>query len=610
MSELKDSISGKDLKSKYNKIIFIPSGRLGNAIFRYLGCIILNICNPSLKYMLESEVQYDTRKQYNNNNYIYYPGLDHSGDDLYHFSNKNNIEKESTTNYNSIGFNTLGYLKHNIDIDNLKSNLYINENNGQGIYVKKSLIINDQNFEKMFYKDLKYFNIIMDGYFQFGYIYLKYKSLILNYIEEHKDKHMIETDLHEKIYIKTLIDDIELSDDKKYDIVIHIRLGDFNGRVDYIEKEYYIKLFEKIFNDGNHNANDNTNDNRKKKICLLYQPTNRPEDNDYIETCLKWFKNQKYPIDIKVETNSLLIDFNIMKQAKILICSMSTLSWTAAYLSKHIELCYMPNYNFYKNNERKDFFFHKPIENTILYDVKSTPKILSSIKPIIMTLPQYSMRLNKLNDFIFNISKIGLDCNIFNGVYGKDIRVYDAAYKETAIKHITWNDITYFYDTRIRLNGIHMTPGEFGCAWSHINLLQQLVNENDSTNYYLILEDDVELIKPLDELYELLNHIPEDTDICHLAKSNWYPFQLTNQVNSYFYECSKRFFNKTTAYIISKKGAKKVLEYTKNSINVPADDLFNMIYRLTPNFKFYVPTSYYFKEQDNIVSTIEDINKK
>jgi len=53
-----------------------------------------------------------------------------------------------------------------------------------------------------------------------------------------------------------------------------------------------------------------------------------------------------------------------------------------------------------------------------------------------------------------------------------------------------------------------------------------------------------------------------------------------------------------------------VLDYTKNSINVPADDLFNMIYRLTPDFKFYVPASYYFKEQDNIVSTIKDINTK
>ena len=52
-----------------------------------------------------------------------------------------------------------------------------------------------------------------------------------------------------------------------------------------------------------------------------------------------------------------------------------------------------------------------------------------------------------------------------------------------------------------------------------------------------------------------------------------------------------------------------MLDYTKNSINVPIDDLFNMIYRLTDHFNYYVPESFYFKEQDNIESTIIDINK-
>ena len=37
-----------------------------------------------------------------------------------------------------------------------------------------------------------------------------------------------------------------LPQSKIYDIVIHIRLGDFNGRPDFIEYEYYEKLFETI----------------------------------------------------------------------------------------------------------------------------------------------------------------------------------------------------------------------------------------------------------------------------------------------------------------------------------------------------------------------------
>ena len=295
-----------------------------------------------------------------------------------------------------------------------------------------------------------------------------------------------------------------------------------------------------------------------------------------------------------------------MKQAKILICSLSTLAWTAAYLSKNIQQCYMPNYNFYGHGAQRDaMFFHKPIPNTILYNVKTSPTI--NIKTQIITLPEFSDRLAKLDWLMNNLSVLGLDANIFYGVYGKDIRVYDAASRETRIKLVTWQGTTYFYDMRVRLNGQHMTKGEFGCAWSHLNVLQQLITEPDGT-YYLILEDDVELVKPLHELHDLLRHVPEDTDMCHLAKSDWYPFIRTKKANDYFYECEKYFFNKTTAYLVSYKGAQKILQYTKNSINVPIDDLFNMIYRLTPDFRFYVPTEFYFKEQDNIISTIKTID--
>jgi GR25 family glycosyltransferase involved in LPS biosynthesis len=197
---------------------------------------------------------------------------------------------------------------------------------------------------------------------------------------------------------------------------------------------------------------------------------------------------------------------------------------------------------------------------------------------------------------------------MYEGVNGKDITIYEAASSQTQIKHITWRRTTYFYDTRVRKNGELMTKGEFGCAWSHLNLLRQLVQETSNAKkdaaYYLILEDDVELVKPLDKLYELLQHLPADADFCHLAKSDYHPFQKTRAVNAFFYECKKWYFNRTTAYIVSAKGAQKILDYTKNSINVPIDDLFNTIYRLTPDFRFYVPADYFFKEQDNVESII------
>jgi GR25 family glycosyltransferase involved in LPS biosynthesis len=287
---------------------------------------------------------------------------------------------------------------------------------------------------------------------------------------------------------------------------------------------------------------------------------------------------------------------------------MSTLAWSAAYLSKHIQQCYMPDYNFYKIENRADFYFRKPIENTILYPVKTTNRTLSSIKPVILTLPEYSSRLEKLNNLQCKLSSIGLETVIYNGVNGKDILLQNTHYDH--IKIIDYKGVTYTYNASIRANKTAMSKGEFGCAWSHLNLLKKLLKEPSDINYYLILEDDVELVKPIDELCKLLENIPDDTDMCHLAKSDWFPFKKTTSINNYFSECKKEYFNRTTAYLISKKGAEKVLSYCNYQIDIPIDDIYCTIYRLTPDFHFYVPGGdYFFKEQDNVLSILHQVDK-
>jgi GR25 family glycosyltransferase involved in LPS biosynthesis len=583
-----------------NKIIFIPSGRLGNAIFRYMACAIVNIINPRLEYTLAADSP-------STPTFTYYKGVDQEGNDAYQAqqTDKEAMHVEAIRDHSIVGYNTLGYFKHTIDLQQLTSNKYINNENGQGLYIKTTLTLTDANFFDMFYKKLEYFHVRMEGYFQFGYIYLKYKPQLLHYMNAHKDTHYIQTDLNERILMREILDDLVLPLEKQYDMAIHIRLGDFNGRPDFIECEHYLNLFASLLPRM-----------AEKKICIVYQASGAgasasgagasasgAADASYITTCLDWF--QSYAIPVQLESNSLLIDFNIMKQAKLLVCSMSTLAWAAAYLSAG-QQCYMPDYNFY-GTERQAFFFHKPTPTTILYPVKTSPAI--HIQPYILTLPEFASRINKLDGLNLQLSRIGLDTTIYHGVHGKDVSIYEALSKQTHIKHVTWQNTTYFYDTRVRINGVPMSQGEFGCAWSHLNLLRKLVDDRE-TNYYLILEDDVELVKPVGELQQLLQHLPPDTDLCHLAKSDWNPFVKTNPVNAYFYECAKLFFNKTTSYVISKKGAQKILDYTMNSINMPIDDLFNTVFRLTPDFRFYVPGTYFFKEQDNVPSSIKAIDQR
>jgi GR25 family glycosyltransferase involved in LPS biosynthesis len=572
------------------KLVFIPSGRLGNAIFRYMAAAVVNLFNPALEYTLLADFQPSSDKKM-----VYYPGVDHVGDDIYqkqHLS-KEAMEKEAGENNIIVGYNTLGFFKHNIDVARLTSNHYINPHNSHGIYVKEALTMNDANFFEMFYKKLEYFHLYLDGHFQFDYLYLKFKPQILQYMDIHKDAHFIQTDRNDTYLMRDILDDIVLPPEKQYTIAIHLRLDDFNGRADFIELKYYLALFDSIVEvfEG-------------RTICLVCQQPTNPLDAQYIVDCLAWFQERHIPV--RLESNSLLVDFNILKQAKILVCSMSTLSWTAAYLSTHLEQCYMPDYHFYPR-ARPDAYFHKPIANTILYPVKTTEPILGQIKAYVITLPDYAYRLENLHSLNQELSIIGLEPTLYEGVNGKDIDIHDAASAFTSIKHITWQNTTLFYDTRVRLNGQPMTRGNFGAAWSQLNLMRQLLAE-PSINYYLIMEDDVELVKPIEELYTILHHLPADADLCHLAKSDWYPFILTNQVNPYFYECKKQYTNRNTAYLVSKKGAQKILDYTKNSINVPIDDLFNMIFRLTPDFRFYVPAEFLFKEQDEVHSITDTIH--
>ena len=231
-----------------------------------------------------------------------------------------------------------------------------------------------------------------------------------------------------------------------------------------------------------------------------------------------------------------------------------------------------------------------------------------NVKTFILTLPEYPLRIERMSKLRQALSSIGMQHDIYNGVNGRDITMQTTDVNH--LKSIRYKNDNRLYDVTKRLSGEIMSRGEIGCAWSHLNLLKQLLEEPSEINYYLILEDDAEFLKPIKELNDLLLSIPEDLDMCHLAKSEWYPFTKTKQINDFFYECKKvTFFNRTTAYLISKKGAEKALAYCNNHIDIPIDDLYNVLYRMTPNFRFYVSYSYFFKEQPDATSCITDINQ-
>jgi len=518
-----------DMETNY--FIFNHSGRFGNAVFRYMAYVVLQKGSNNFKYIIDTD-----------------------------FSKLKNINTHDET---------VAKTTTVINEDNFFD--FINTENPDNPNVSK-LPTNT--------------NISLHGYFQYDKIYLQNKSYILNFIEQHKNEHLVRTD-NETYLTKHIIDDMLLEPSKRYENVIHIRLGDFNGRPDFIETEYMLQLFDK------------TKEIFYKKTAIVIETPTSDVDIKYLNTILEWFIQNNMPIPV-VESNDMLTDYNIMKQAKVIISSMSTLCWAAAYFSKSLEKIYMPNYNFFEIEDRKNGYFKTPIENTILYDVKTTK--FTDIKVVILTLEKYSHRINKVHHLINKLSQIGLDCSLYYGVNGEDIQVTTT--ESPTIYKLQHNNQVKYYNKSIRVNKQIMTAGELGCAWSHMNIYKSLLEEvSVSVNKYLIFEDDVEMVESLEYLYKCLSTIPNDIDMCHIAKSDWYPFVLFNNINEMWYDVKKSYFNRLTAYVVSKNGAQKIVDYAKDNIDVPADDILSNMFN---NYKLRVnvPLKYIFHEPENTVSII------
>jgi hypothetical protein len=62
----------------------------------------------------------------------------------------------------------------------------------------------------------------------------------------------------------------------------------------------------------------------EKSVCLVVNKPTMEIENKYIDYFKKFY-------NITIESNSGIEDYHIMKNAKILVCSCSTLSWIAGF---------------------------------------------------------------------------------------------------------------------------------------------------------------------------------------------------------------------------------------------------------------------------------------
>lgn len=111
--------------------------------------------------------------------------------------------------------------------------------------------------------------------------------------------------------------------------------------------------------------------------------------------------------------------------------------------------------------------------------------------------------------------------------------------------------------TNYRRYHYELTRGAVGCYLSHINVYKSVLKQE--TEYAIIFEDDVRLIKPniLEEINKVLPTIPEDWDILLLGCVCFVCGKFVN-----YYDVNRYFL--MHGYIVKKSSAEKILHMIEN----------------------------------------------
>jgi hypothetical protein len=196
-------------------------------------------------------------------------------------------------------------------------------------------------------------NYLFRGYYQHDKIFLKYKSQLIDHINSHSDDLLI-TDgykpggtgiYHYSVTHYNAGDLLKtVNNIRTYDIVVHLRLEDFVFVNQLLHPQYIATVLENFVG---------------QTICVVVNAPTTAFEHRYIN----YFRS-KY--SIVCESNDPVTDYHIIKNAKTLVCSRSTMCWAAAFFSDSLETVYFPNYT-HPNHPHETF--KQPIENTIPYDI-------------------------------------------------------------------------------------------------------------------------------------------------------------------------------------------------------------------------------------------------
>jgi GR25 family glycosyltransferase involved in LPS biosynthesis len=197
---------------------------------------------------------------------------------------------------------------------------------------------------------------------------------------------------------------------------------------------------------------------------------------------------------------------------------------------------------------------------------------------------------DRLEQITKNLKSLGLKFNRFSAVNGKEL-------KESEIDKLA---------TPLCTN-LLCNPGIIGCAQSHKEIWKKLVKD-DKTEYYLILEDDATLSKESVEIIKKLEPriTKHSIDFINLSCIHTGCGFVKTEFKIDDYEFGKPIFPLClTGYIITKKGAQKILDdLEKTNYHIDFEISLN---RIKGNFNYYASNKPVVRSSDD-ATTIGNVN--
>jgi GR25 family glycosyltransferase involved in LPS biosynthesis len=149
----------------------------------------------------------------------------------------------------------------------------------------------------------------------------------------------------------------------------------------------------------------------------------------------------------------------------------------------------------------------------------------------------------------------------------------------------------------------HLSGGQLACALSHMTVWARFLESGDSERL-MVFEDDV---KPpsgsgiRSDVGEALRELPRDWDICFLGWC-WSDCGAHQKVSKHLDRV--RVVHCTHAYVLSRKGARKLLDAIREPLTQPIDEYISALTASGAVKSHVVRKPLFFQDRENLGSTV------